>query len=165
MSEKYCDNRSVGVIITNERDEIALLKRARFPIGIAPPAGHIDGHGSPEQAAIDEVYEEVGIRLAIDGLQRTAIWDRRVDNVCRRQNGDHHVWRVYESRIGEEQLRPDPHETKGAAWYPIDALNALALRTRAFKAGLILPSEWAESPGLEEIWLDNLTELGYVTDA
>lgn len=164
MSEKRCDNRSVGVIVTNERDEIALLKRARFPIGIAPPAGHIDKHGSPEQAAVDEVYEEVGIQLSIDGLRRTTVWDRCVANVCRRQGGDHHVWRVYESHVEDVRMSPDPHETKGAAWYSLDAVNALAVRTRAYRAGLILPNDWAENPGLEEVWVDYMAELGYITD-
>jgi len=64
--ENLCDNKSVGVIVQNDGGDILLLHRARFPFGMAPPAGHIDDHGSPEQAAVTEVFEEVGLTLPID---------------------------------------------------------------------------------------------------
>lgn len=161
--EKYCDNRSVGVILTNDNDEMALLTRGRFPIGIAPPAGHVDGHGSLEQAAIDEVNEELGVLLAIDGLRRTAIADRHVENVCRRVGGDHHLWTVYEARVGSAvQLEPDPQETKGAKWYPPKTVRALAVRTRQYQLGGVNESEWAIRPGLEPVWVDFIEEVGYL---
>lgn len=159
---KYCDNKSVGVIIRNDEGEVALLKRARFPVGIAPPAGHVDGHGSFEQAAVDEVSEEVGLAVTIEGLRRTIIDERTVDNKCRRVGGDHHEWVVYETNEYEGEISPDPDETKGAAWYDMAAIQALANRTKAFQAGEVEQSEWEKSPGLEEVWLDFFTELGYV---
>lgn len=162
MTEKYCDNRSVGVIVTNDNDEFALLKRGRFPIGIAPPAGHVDDHGSPEQAAIDEVDEEIGIRLAVDSLQRTAIHERRVNNICRRLGGNYHVWTVYRAEINGGELMPDPDETQGAAWYTQEQTQALARRTRLYQMGRISESAWAQDPGLEPVWLDYFTELGYI---
>jgi 8-oxo-dGTP pyrophosphatase MutT (NUDIX family) len=159
---KECDHKSVGVLLRNERNELALLERGRFPIGIAPPAGHVDDHGTPEQAAIEEVSEEVGVIVALDGLKRTAVRDRRVGNVCRRENGDHHVWNVYEAAVTYPVLHADPDETKGAAWYAMDAVQELAARTKAYQEGRISEQQWAENPGLEEVWLAFLTELGYV---
>src|SRR5215207_2812720 len=82
-----CDNRSVGVVVRNTAGMLALLTRRKFPIGIAPPAGHVDDHGNSEQAAIEEVSEEIGVTLALSGLKRTTIANRRVENVCRRPGG------------------------------------------------------------------------------
>lgn len=161
--ESYCDNRSVGVVLTNDTGEYALLTRGRFPIGIAPPAGHVDGHGSPEQAAVDEVYEELGIALSIEGLKRTVIIGRRVGNVCRRTGGGHHVWDVYEATVAQSaELRPAPDETKGAAWCSRAAVQALSQRTAAYQAGEISAADWAARPGLEEVWVGFLRELGHI---
>ena len=159
---KYCDNKSVGIIIKNKDGSFALLERMRFPIGIAPPAGHVDDHGSFEQAAIDEVNEEIGLIITSENLHPTVIKNRRVNNQCRRVGGDHHEWIVYEVDSFEGMLRPSPDETKGVEWYTPSDLQQLADRTRAFKAGNVQDADWEASPGLEEIWLDFLTELGYV---
>lgn len=159
---KYCDNKSVGVIIKNNIGSFALLKRARFPVGIAPPAGHVDDHGSFEQAAVDEVNEELGLTVAIDDLKKTIIDKRVVNNKCRRIGGDHHEWVVYEAEVFKGDIVPDPDETKGADWYTPAQVQELANRTRAFRAGEIDQSDWEENPGLEEIWLDFFVDLKYV---
>ena len=162
LTPEMCDNKSVGVVITNTEGELALLRRARFPIGIAPPAGHIDDHGSPEQTAVDEVHEELGLMISFGGLHKTAIQERRVDNQCRRPGGDHHNWTVFETNQFEGGLRPDPDETRGADWYEPELVQALADRTRALQAGQIPQVDWEADPGLEEVWVDFLSELGYV---
>ena len=94
---KICDNTSVGVIIRGSGGKYALLKRAKFPVGIAPVAGHIDDHGSPVQAALDEAEEELGLIIEPSDLMPTEIAARRVDNVCSREGGGHHIWSVYEA--------------------------------------------------------------------
>lgn len=160
--EKYCDNHSVGVILTNENDELALLTRGRFPIGIAPPAGHIDGHGSPEQAAIDEVAEEIGVHLSLESLHKTIIRHRRVENICRRIGGDHHRWTIYQVAVSQIDLYPDPDETQGAAWYSQNEVQNLADRTRDYQSGRVSESGWIKQPGIEPVWVDFLTELGYI---
>jgi 8-oxo-dGTP pyrophosphatase MutT (NUDIX family) len=160
--EKYCDNQSVGVVLRHEAGGFALLKRARFPIGIAPPAGHIDTHGNPEQAAVEEVGEELGVKLAVSALRQTAIFERRVDNVCRRVGGGFHIWNVYEATTDAVALHPDKDETHGAAWYSSAAVRALAERTWRFQQGKIGDSEWESNPGLEPVWLDFLSELGHI---
>jgi 8-oxo-dGTP pyrophosphatase MutT (NUDIX family) len=162
---KVCDNKSVGVIIQNPEGELALLKRARFPIGYAPPAGHADladEHATIEQAALDEVHEEVGLTIAVGGLRKSIIDERRVDNQCRREGGSFHEWTVYEADEYTGDIMPDPDETAGAAWYGYGAVQALADRTKAYRAGQVDQDDWATNPGIEPIWLDFLVELGYV---
>ena len=156
---KPCDNTSVGVIIRDRSGCFALLKRAKFPIGIAPPAGHIDNHGSPEQAALKEVSEELGLKLS--DLTKTAIYGRLVDASCSRPGGDHHIWYVYTALTDTTLLKADPKETKGADWYTLEQLRRLAERTRAYYAGRVSETDWAAKPGLEEVWLPFMEELGY----
>jgi 8-oxo-dGTP pyrophosphatase MutT (NUDIX family) len=165
MSERLverCDNKSVGVIVENEDGNVALLKRARFPVGMAFPSGHVDNHGSPEQTAVDEAQEELGLILALSGLRQTVIRGRYVNNPCRRPGGGHHQWWVYETSEFEGELRPSADEAKSAGWYSRAELQGLANRTRAFQAGQMSQAEWEARPGLEEVWLDFLAELRYV---
>ena len=159
---KYCDNTSVGVIITNGSGHMALLTRARFPAGIAPPGGHVDDHGSILKAAVSEVFEELGLTIREEDLAATAIMGRRIDNRCRRENGGYHVWHIFEANGVEGELRPSPDETKGAGWYSSHQIQELVDRTRQFQAGEIDQATWEANPGLEEVWLDFLTELGYL---
>lgn len=165
MSEKLvpdCDNKSVGLVIEDGDGSVALLKRARFPIGFAPPAGHEDDHGSPELTAVEEAYEELGLRLAVGSLIRTIIANRRVDNSCRRPGGDHHMWTVFMANTFDGTITPSVDEAKEAGWYNYATLQKLADRTRAYQARLLSEDEWQANPGLEEIWLDFFVELGYV---
>ena len=156
-----CDNFSVGVIIERGMD-IALLQRAKFPIAIAPPAGHIDQHGIPELAAIAEVEEELGLVIARGGLLRTTIANRRVENRCRRPGGDYHYWSVFRATAYSGVLRSSLDETRGAGWYNSDQLQELADRTQAFSEGRVTPEQWEQEPGLEAVWVDFMTELGYL---
>lgn len=158
---KNCDNLSVGVII-EDSDRIALLKRANFPIAIAPPAGHIDAHGSPEQAATDEIFEELGLTVAKNALLQTSIRNRRVENQCGRIGGNHHYWWVYRTLEFGGELTPCPDETQGAAWYHRNDLQTLADRTRALLAKSASQLEWQQNPGLEPTWVSFFVELGYV---
>lgn len=156
-----CDNTSVGVVITSTKGEIVLLKRAFFPVGIAPAAGHIDDHGSAVQAAIDEVYEELGLIVQAEDL-KSVIVDRRVENRCKRPGGDHHIWSVYQTSNFSGSLKPSEDETKGAHWYTTEEVQQLADRTKAYQAGNLTEEEWCTEPGLEEIWLNFFQELNLV---
>ena len=159
---KQCDHTSVGVIIRNSAGEIALLQRAKFPFGMAPVAGHIDDHGSSEQAAVEEVQEELGVKVALSNLKKTVIENRRVDKKCRRPGGDYHVWNVYEVAEFTGDLKPSTDETRGAGWYNSEQLQQLADRAMAYRGGLIIEEDWQNDPGIEGVWLDFFDELGYV---
>jgi 8-oxo-dGTP pyrophosphatase MutT (NUDIX family) len=154
--ETRCDNTSVGIILENKIGEILLLNRAKFPFGLAAPAGHIDNHGSPEQAMIDEVSEEVGLYIASKSLEKV-IDARRIDNKCRRAEGDHHYWTVFRASNVEGEFEPSADETLGVEWVSLDRLNELSKST-------IDREDTPASRGdqvLEPIWLSFFTELGY----
>src|SRR5579872_3721749 len=91
---KHCDNRSVGVIVTDRDGRYLVFDRNTFPPGAAACAGHVDDHGSDEDAARGEVLEEVG--LTVNVLVPLAAGWR--DNPCRRSPGPKgrgHEWVVY----------------------------------------------------------------------
>lgn len=147
-----CDNKSVGVIIENANKEILLIERARFPFGYAAPAGHIDEHGSAEQTAVEEVYEETGLCVVTNSLQRV-LGPRRIENRCRRPGGMYHDWEVFYTTDFTGNLKPSHDETNGAQWFSQARLQELADVTRSAVPGIL---------GLEAVWLTFFEELGYV---
>lgn len=154
-----CDHTSVGVIITR-RGQHLLLTRARPPAGVAPPAGHIDTHGGPVEAAMAEVHEEVGLRLT-ELCELTTAWR---DNVCRRQPTSRvgHQWTVYRSAGVTGRLRASRLETRGARWYGAAELANLAERTAAYADGRVPEADWQTRPGLEPVWCQWLTLAGAI---
>lgn len=161
---KTCDNLSVGVIIRDEAGNYALLERRKFPVGIAPAAGHVDNHGSHEQAALDEVQEELGIVLAPESLKKV-IDNKHMSNQCSREGGSYHDWTVYEARITYRTLQPDADEAKGARWYTPEEVQALADKTKAYLEGEISEQAWTENPGLEDVWVALLIQLKHISSA
>ncbi len=158
---KRCDHTSVGMMVWRN-SKLLLIERRRPPFGFAPPAGHVDGDVSAngeisfETAAVRELEEEVGLTtkrlcLLIEG---------RKDNRCRRRGGSWHYWRIYRVFAGGE-VRRSKVETKQAGWYDRDQLISLAKRTKAYLAGEVPEDSWREHPGLEPVWLEWLTKLGF----
>lgn len=153
---KVCDNKSVGMLIRRD-DKILLIERKKFPFGFAPPAGHVDNKGSFENAAKEEVEEEVGlipkeIKLIAEG---------RKENPCRREDGTWHYWKIYQvETVGEVKRSED--ETKQAGWFSIDQIKSLAQKTEKYLAGEIPEEEWRESPGIEPVWLEWFKELNII---
>lgn len=156
--EKICDHKSVGVIVGDQQNRLLMLDRARFPFGLAAPAGHVDDHGSLEKAAVEEVFEETGLNISTDDLIKVVDARRVDDNKCRRQNGDYHVWTVFRAENVVGDILPSPDETLGVAWYTSDELQSIADQTRI--------NQFHEAQRgdkvLEKIWLDFLVELNYI---
>lgn len=148
-----CDNKSVGVIVRKE-DKILLIERKKFPHGFACPAGHVDDHGSFEDAARDELREEVG--LTIVGLK--LLTETRKENKCRREGGDWHYWKVYEAQTSGDLERSES-ETKQADWFDMNNIRKLAEKTNAYLKGKVAQEDWDRSPGIEPVWLDFFEEL------
>lgn len=154
MSSKECDNKSVGMLIRRD-DQILLIERRKPPFGFAPPAGHVDDKGSFENAAKEEVEEEVGlapkeIRLLMEG---------RKDNPCRREGGSWHYRKIYQVDT-DGNIKRSEDETKQAGWFSIGQTRSLAQRTEKYRAGEISEEDWQQSPSLEPVWLDWFKELG-----
>ena len=151
-----CDNQSVGVIVQNS-GEFLLLQRAKFPWGLAPPAGHIDEHGTPEQAATAETYEEVGIELPLSSLVKV-IANRRIDNKCRRSGGEYHDWTVFTAESSTRETVASEEETNGLYWLNSEQLQDLADYTRSTDPSNVNQ----KSRILEKVWLDFFVDLKFV---
>jgi ADP-ribose pyrophosphatase YjhB (NUDIX family) len=149
-----CDHTSVGVLAWRS-GRLLLIERRKPPVGIAPPAGHVDQHGSFEAAAAAELFEETGLHSGRFDLLKSAAYR----NPCRRPGGDWHHWRIYEATDLWGELHPSPSETKGARWYDLNEIVILHDRTRLFQRGSISLSDWEKSPGIEPIWADIFDEL------
>ena len=152
MSQK-CDHTSVGILVWKGAN-LLLIERKRFPLGFALPAGHVDDHGSFEQAATDELQEEVGLkaqdlRLLVEG---------RKENPCRREGGTWHYWKIYQAQA-DGTIKAAEDETKQVGFYTKDDLLALAVKTERYLRGEIKEGEWESSPGLEPVWYEWVKEL------
>lgn len=150
-----CDHTSVGVLISSPAG-LLVFERATPPAGIAPVAGHIDTHCSPEQAAIAEVTEEVG--LTVTRLHMLHHGWRA--NRCRRAtNGAAgHQWTLFEAQTSG-QLQPSPREVRAPRFLHPGQLQRHALRTAAVATGRITAEEFAARPGLEPVWARFLHDL------
>lgn len=151
---KICDNKSVGMII-KRGDKTLLIERKKPPFGFAPPAGHVDDKGSFENAAKEEVEEEVGLTSKKIAL----LTEGRKENPCRREGGAWHYWRIYQVEA-EGEINRSEDETKQAGWFSNGQIKTLAKRTEKFLIGNISPEKWQESPGIEPVWCDWFRELG-----
>jgi ADP-ribose pyrophosphatase YjhB (NUDIX family) len=142
---KYCDHTSVGILIFDSEGKVLLIDRGTFPFGKAPPAGHVDDHGSYEEAARAEAFEEVGVRLG-DGLELVS--EGRRENPCRRVNGTWHYWKVFKTVLDHNQpLTLSEREVKSASWYTLAELADL---------GVLEP---ADDGPVESVWRKFLAEL------
>lgn len=165
-----CDRISVGVIIegsddsefAGEADTILMFNRVKAPVGVAPVAGHLDGHGNIIATAFDEADEEVSLRLY---ELRSVIEGRWRDNVCSRQRGQGkagHTWWVERAYgIGVPKAKHD--ESANLHWYHRDEIHDLALRTHMYAHGLVSDEEWLAQPGLEPVWAAFLVEGGFLS--
>jgi ADP-ribose pyrophosphatase YjhB (NUDIX family) len=157
---RTCDNTSVGVVVTDGCGRYLLFDRNTFPPGAAPPAGHVDDHGSYAEAGYAEVSKETG--LTVTALEHVGGGWR--GNRCRRAPGPQgtgHMWRIFLARATGE-LAPSPRETRNARWLDQPAIQALAARTVAYASGLVTTREWAADPGLEPVWVRWLADIGII---
>ncbi|MDP3093751.1 MAG: NUDIX domain-containing protein [bacterium] len=143
---KKCDHTSVGMHIWRN-GKLLLIERKKPPFGFAPPAGHVDGSISFEEAAKRELQEEVGLRAK----KLKLIFEGRKQNPCRRKGGAWHYWKVYNVEA-EGQIKRSVYETKNIGWYSSKQIENLAEKTRRYLAGQIPEREWVKSPGLEVFW-------------
>jgi len=150
---KICDNKSVGMLIWKDK-KLLLIERKLFPFGFAPPAGHVDDKGGFEEAAREEVQEEVGLSL----INIKLVTEGRKDNRCRRKGGDYHYWKIYKVEA-EGKLKPSEDETKQAGLYTKDQIKNLSERTARYLDGEISEEDWQNSPGIETVWYEWFKEL------
>lgn len=158
---RVCDNTSVGIVVVDDRGRHLMFDRATFPPGTAPAAGHIDDHGTAEDAARAEVEEELG--LTVTGLTHVTGWWR--NNRCRRHPGPRgvgHEWTVFQASI-TGQLAPSARETKNVRWVDPAVLQELADRTIAYAQGQLTDADFAAGPGIEPVWMQWLANLAAIS--
>lgn len=153
MGNKECDHTSVGMII-KRGDNILIIERRKPPFGFAPPAGHVDDKGSFENAAREEVEEEVGLTAKKISL----VAEGRKENHCRREGGSWHYWKVYEVEA-EGEIKRSQDEAKQAGWFSAGQIRPLAQKTEKYLASEIPEEKWQRSPGIEPVWLEWFKEL------
>lgn len=157
-SEKICDNKSVGMII-KRNGKILLLERMKPPYGFTFPAGHVDDHGSFEQAAIDETMEETGLHIT----KLTPIFEGKLENQCRRTGGTWHDWKIYNVET-EGEINFSREESKKAGWYSMEEIKELVNKTKEYLDGEITDEQWIKDPGMEPLFylqlgIDKLVDL------
>lgn len=114
---------TAGSIVVIERsDGAVLLIRQAYRSGWGLPGGLMAKGESPEEAAVREVREEVGLHLEGLGPAKLVldVEPRRLDFVFRA------VVAVDEG----EEIRPTSPELRDARWFPPDALPELQRETR-----------------------------------
>ncbi|MFI6510839.1 NUDIX hydrolase [Streptosporangium sp. NPDC050855] len=154
-----CDHTSIGVIVTDEHGRYLLIERAEYPHAWALPAGHVDDHGNPWKTASEKITE--GIGLTIGQLEHmTGGW--RPNQCCRlvRQGSTPgHHWTIYRAIVASAPV-PSADKTRVTRWVTGAELQALADRTAAYARGKVTETEWAASPGLEDVWRWWLRRVG-----
>lgn len=148
-----CDHKSVGMLIWND-DKLLLIERRKPPYGFAPPAGHIDEHGSFEDAAKIEVKEEVNLNAKTLKL----VTEGKKENSCRREDGTWHYWKIFEVEA-EGKIIASSNETKQCGWYTREQIRELAEKTKDYLSGKISEADWRLLPGIEPVWKEWFSEL------
>ncbi|MGW1256930.1 NUDIX hydrolase [Streptomyces sp. NPDC002513] len=84
-------HETAGVFVRDVRGRLLFFDRTAFPFGLTIPAGHVERHEHPDEAAVRELREETGIAgERLEPLARTLI----PGDGCRR-GADAHLWHVY----------------------------------------------------------------------
>lgn len=158
---EICDGTSVGVIITNGSDEYLMVERTTPPVGIAPPARHVDGHGSAKDIAYTQAREAAGVE--VPWLATVAATWR--ENICERQPGPQgtgHHWTVYSGLVDATAANAAARPAN-ARWYSRHEVQALADRTAAYAAGAMSAADFIAGPGIEPVWVDWLCRAQVIT--
>ena len=153
---KICDHTSVGMFVWKD-EKLLLIERAKFPFGFSVPAGHVDGDSTFEESAKRELKEEVGL----DAVSLELIGEGRKENVCRREGGSWHYWKMYKIETTGD-INVDRDESKQGGWYSLDQIRELAKRTELYNSGKISEDEWLENPGILPGMYEWLKELKIV---
>ncbi len=143
---ELCDNKSVGMIIT-DGDRLLMIDRGNYPRCKALPAGHLDGGSYPEMA-ITEVSQEVGLEVPMRDLllafgEMQSVDGIAIGNPCKREGGSNHKWRVYRLAGPPPTLELKAgDDAKQAFWATRDEWQHYAIRTEYFFSKLGL--SWTE---------------------
>lgn len=94
-----------------------------------PPGGHVDPHELPDVAALREVLEETGLRVALlDDGEALGSVRRLAQPLCILQEQiaprHEHIDLIYVARVLEGEVRHAPQEAHAARWFSPGELAA-----------------------------------------
>ena len=106
----------IGAIVFNEREELLMVHRSEGNWFI--PTGWADVGYAPAQVAAKEVREETGMLVTpkrVVGVYDAAHWWRK--------NTNPYFYQIaFYCQLDGGELKPHPVETRGAGFFPLDAL-------------------------------------------
>lgn len=115
-----------------------------------PPGGHIDPHELPDVAALREVEEETGLRVALlDAGEPLGPVRRLAQPLCILQEtitpSHEHIDLIYVARVLDGQLQYSSQESHQARWYDVDELGGGEVPADVCELGrqaLVLVERW-----------------------
>lgn len=87
------------------------------------PGGHLEGTETPDQAAVREVSEELGITLDATIMQSKSFW---------RHDGGKIVLGYTATLPEDTEFTLDPVEVEAVHWVPLSDIEAGAINTRSY---------------------------------
>ena len=103
---------SYGAVVLEKSDTECMVLLVTGFNGLSFPKGHIEENETPEQTAIREVYEETGIRIALD-----TAFSRTVESPRSR---DRRTVTFYLGKSLEGLKSPHAEEVHEAVWLPFN---------------------------------------------
>jgi 8-oxo-dGTP diphosphatase len=135
-----------AAIILLKDDKVALIERHRQGLHYYSfPGGHIEAGETPEQAAVRETKEELGLDVTIRRLVVTAEWNGRTQYYFLVDA----VGGTFGTGTGEEMNAPRPEKgTYEPVWLPIDRLGDQPIKPPEMAELLIrfVKEGWPEPP-------------------
>lgn len=117
-----------AAIILIEEDKVALIERYRQGLHYFTfPGGHVEAGETPEQAAIREAREELGMDVEIVKLVAQSTWQGHDQYYFLVK----HTGGLFGTGSGDEILHPPPEKgTYRPIWMPVASLLDLPVRPR-----------------------------------
>lgn len=140
--------------------KLLLIERKKFPYGFAPPAGHVDGDISFDEAGKRELYEEVGLET----ISIKLIAEGRKEYPCSRIDGSWHYWKIFQA-TARGTLKANKTETVQVQWFTPQHIKMFATRTKKYLAKQTSAHDWKLAPGIELVCYEWFQDLGLIPES
>jgi ADP-ribose pyrophosphatase YjhB (NUDIX family) len=140
-----------AAVVLLQDNKIALIERHRLGLHyFTCPGGHVEPGETPEQAAVREAREELGLEVSIQQLLAKIWWHGRPQYYYLVEA----VGGEFGTGAGEEMLHPNPKKgTYQPVWVPVEQLLDLPVLPYKF-AEMVITAQSAGWPVLVRILHD-----------